>query len=250
MSDARETFEVEVDGGAVRATYAPPADGGKRHGAVLVCRGLGPFDDDATADLLDAIGVALRDAGVATAEFESRSATMIMEDFDAYTAQDSVDEAVAMFRWLADRDDVDAASIGVLGFGLGGVTAAGLARRVEPLDRLALLAAAGGPAPAPDSNGEPDSVPEAFRASLEQMHPAEDVTFYPRPVLLIHGAADRAAPPAASHAYCRALEAADRPVEHLLVARADHHFEAADARDACIGRLARFFADMPADAPR
>ena len=84
------TFELSVNGGTVRGELNGPSQDGENSSpwpVVMLCRGLQPHEDE-SADLFEHTASSLRDAGLATLEFEPRAARMIMEDFDAFTATD------------------------------------------------------------------------------------------------------------------------------------------------------------------
>lgn len=245
-----DPFELEVDGGIVSGTLATPdAPGASVHPAVLICRGLHTFDNE-TAALFRDLGATLVDAGVAVVEFEPRSAKMILEDFHAYTAPQNIDDAAAVLDWLRVCDRVDPLAIGVLGYDLGAVTAACLGRRSEQIAAIALLAPAGPGAASTADDAEPlygpDEMPAGYAASLQTLDPFQDAAFHDRPTLIVSAAADREMPAETALAYRSALELANRPVEHVQVALADHLFSTEDARAACLDRIERFFVGIAA----
>lgn len=257
---ATETFKLEVgaSGGAVMGTLATPepAQAGFLVGAVIVCQGISRASESA-AEFLDELPATLNAVGLAAARFEHRCADLILEDFDAHTAEHDLDDALAVYRWLTERPDIDATRIGVIGYSLGALAATALARRLEPVNRLCLVA----PATARHvrsafngSNEEPvgdhgHRLPAAYLPSLEDVDSAQETIFHNRSTLIVHGAADRFIPPTVSFEYQRALEMAGRPVEHVLIARADHSFSQPAARRASLQRIAHFLAGMEVVAP-
>jgi dienelactone hydrolase len=238
----QESFTLEVGNSHVQGMLTPPTDQeAQRFATVLICRGLHTFDDE-TAALLNDIAAALHAAGIATVDYEARSAKMILEDFHAYTADDNLLDAITVFGWLQARAEVDSSAVGVLGYDVGGITAACLSGRADHINRLALLAP-GGPA----KNGHratPADIPEGYLESIAQMNPLEALLRYDRPTMVMHGAADRDIDPDTSVQYQRALESAGRHVAHLQVALADHTFSWSESRLACVDQLERFFAGM------
>lgn len=238
----KETFHLDVGDGAVEGVLRMPESAShRRFPTVLICRGLHTFEDD-TAELLTDAAETFRDSGLATADFEARSVRMILDDFHAYTASDNLEDTLAVFDWLTRHDAVDRNAIGVLGYNLGGITAACLAGRTDRIRCLALLSP-GGADRAEDSEGRVD-LPEGYLESVQKLTPMEGLLQHERPTLIVHGAADRDVDPVASFAYRTSLERAGRPVEHLQVALADHTFSWSEARLACVEQLDRFFSGM------
>ena len=237
----QESFTVEVGGGHIEGTLAlPEGADARRFPTVLICRGLHTFDDE-TAELLHEAAEAFRESGLATVDYEARSAKMILDDFHAYTASDNLDDAIAVLDWMLGRSSVDAGAIGLLGYNIGGITAACLAGRTDRITRLALLSPGG--AERSDDDAAP-AVPEGYLDSLTDLKPLESLMRQECPTMVMHGAADRDIDPDASFEYRRAFETAGRPIDHLQVALADHTFSWSEARLACIEQLCRFFAEM------
>ncbi len=253
-----ETFKLEVGSGAVMGTISLPeaAAAGFRVGAVIVCHGVSA-PGESSAEFLDELPASLTDVGLACVRFEHRCADLILEDFDAHSAAHDLDDALAVQRWLRERNDIDASRIGVIGYSLGAMAATAIGKRLESVNRLCLIA----PATArhvraafgselTDSPGEREyRLPAAYLPSLEDVDSAAEAVFHDRSTLILHGAADRFIEPAVSVEYQRALEMAGRRVESLLIARADHGFSQPDGRRACLDRVAKFFAAMELAEP-
>jgi dienelactone hydrolase len=250
---ATESFKLEVGSGEVAGTLQLPraASAKSPAGSVIICQGIAPAGDEAAA-LLDELAAAVVASELAAVRFEHRCADLILEDFDAHTAGHDLDDSLAVYRWLAEREDIDVARIGVLGYSYGAIAATAIARRLEAINRLCLIAPATARHVRAASNGTNEQVtddhthrlPAAYGPSLAETDSGAEAAFHNRPTLIVHGAADRFIGPEAAFEYQRALEFADRPVEHVLIARADHDFAQPGVRQACLQRVARFFAAM------
>lgn len=171
------------------------------------------------------------------------------------SAEDAVDVLSAAFRQIALQSEVDVSRVGVLGHASGALLAACLAGRTDQVARLCLIAP-----PTTESlrsyltrqrkqaNGDEPAgaqAPSALLESITALDPLEQIAIHDRPTLILHGAADQVTPPEAPQAYVEALEAARRPVEHFLIALADHVFTVRESRQACVDRVLGFFSTMP-----
>src|SRR5262245_12449300 len=207
-----EEFAIEIAGAASRGSSQRPAksddergsaaavgeSGGPAVPAILICRGVHVQGED-DAGLCDDLTAALLKRGVAVARFEPRCADLILEDFDAHCAGHDLSDALAVHQWLAARPSIDRQHIGVLGFALGAIPAAALARQTKDIECLCLLA----PTTAEHlvtklvrGNGSPASLdpaklPKAYLPSLADTDSARDAGTHDRPILIVHGAADR-----------------------------------------------------------
>jgi pimeloyl-ACP methyl ester carboxylesterase len=237
-----ESFDIEVGGGVVAGVLHEPDDGARP--AVLLVNG--PPGTLAHEGLTaDTLAEAL--PGIAVARYEPRR-----DDNGALRdPATAVDDAAAVLHWLLVHEHVDARCVGLLGEGLGAVVAACLAGRTDRINRVCLLAPV-----TPDEalaritrNGAPplvdtDIADDAYRAALGGMDGATALATHAPPTLVLHGAADRVAPPSSATPYLAALASAGRAAEHELVARADHGFTGDDARSVCLDRIERFFSLM------
>jgi dienelactone hydrolase len=250
MSERQElTFNGAIAGTSLRGTLDRPSDHAQgRRAAVVLHRGI--VTSDADNDFLEALGVALADAGVLALRFEPRTAGLILDDFHAFSLTDDRDDLLNAMQTMAARDDVDAGRIGLIGWSLGAISACAAVASHPSLERLSLINPAtpsfvvtrlqrsnGSPAPL-----QPEQVPRAFAQQLEGADSARDAAMRAQPTLIVHAAADRMIPPAISLEYLNALEKANRPVERVLIARADHAFSVPAVRQGCIDRVVRFFA--------
>ena len=245
---AQEPFALDLNGTAVRGTlHLPPRDPDdpSTPGVVLLCLGP-PSRSDEIPALVDDLRTALLEADVAVAEVDADGSERLAS---------TVDRAAAALHALSVRADLDVHRIGVLGYSLGTITAACLAGRSDQIARLALLAPVSTELLA-DRLADDDAAAVAadlgaaevdgdFFAGLEQLEPARDLTRYDRPTLIMHGAADRALPVAASEHYRDALRASGRQAEHLLVGLGNHALGDGAVRRASAVAVARFFAATP-----
>jgi hypothetical protein len=145
--------------------------------------------------------------------------------------------------------------VNLLGFGLGAVAASVVAGRNASLRRLVLVAPAHAPYVASrmlKANGapaalRPEQVPQAWLAGATEADAdaLSAVAIGEHSTLIVHGAADRFIAPETSVPYLAMLEAANRSIERVLVARADHLFTSPGARQACIDRVVRFMKQPP-----
>lgn len=251
----RQPFAVEIAGSAVSgALHWPPEHPEDDQAAVvLLCHGL-PTADERTDALFARITGSLTEAGLAVAEYSARRANLPDGPNHQRLAVEMIDDASAVFRWLVLRDELDLTRVGVLGFSLGAIVAAGLAQRTDQIARLCLLApvTAEGVLSGADRTGEDeyirslgaDDAVEGFLTDLDTLDSAQSAAAHDRPTLILHGAADRSAPPELSFAYAGAIELAGRDVQHTLVAHADHFFAADPSRTACVAQMSAFFAAM------
>ena len=250
---AAQTFEIELGSGAIAGTWHTP-DGMSADaptGAIILCQGVHVAGEEA-GEFLEAITQSLVNVGLCVARFEHRCSELILEDFDAHSALHDLEDALAIHRWIEQRPDIDSVRIGVLGYSMGAIAATGLSRRLESINRVCLVApvtaqylrerfgeSAGG---TPNENSP--RLPASYLPSLDEIDSSREIAFHDRPTLVIHGAADRYISPTVSLEYVHALELNGRPVEHVLVARADHTFRLPSARAACLDLISRFLSRM------
>lgn len=126
--------EVTFPGGAddvmLAGTLTIP-DGPGPHPAIVLVTGSGPQDrDEAIAGTamkpFALLADALTPAGVAVLRYDDRGVGSSTGDFNAAVTSDFTADAAAAIAYLATRDDIDAAQIGVMGHSEGGLVAAQL----------------------------------------------------------------------------------------------------------------------------
>lgn len=253
MSERQElTFRGAMDGTSLHGTLDRPTGAEGRRPTAVIHRGI--VTSDADNDFLEALASSLVDAGMTVLRFEPRTAGLILDDFHAFTLANDRDDVRAAIQELASRDDVDGRRVGLIGWALGAMAACSTARNHAALERLCLINPAtpsfvlsrlqrsnGSPTPL-----DPEHVPRAFAHDLESADSASDASVHEHATLIVHAAADRMVPPAVSLEYLRVLERANRAVERVAIARADHAFAEAATRQACIERVVRFFSQPAA----
>ena len=256
-----QPFAVEIAGSAISASLHWPSEQDRIApvGAVLLVHGA-PKPSDKTSALFQRITDALTEAGVVVATYAARSFNADDRSARQRLAVEMIDDASAVFRWLALRDELDLDRLGVLGFSLGTIVASGLAQRTDRIARLCLLAPV--TAEAVLVGAERSSAQEIMKSlgaeepmdgfldELETLDPVAGAVMRDRPTLIVHGAADRAALPELSFAFSGAIELASHDVQHTLVARADHFFTDKSLGEAGITQITRFFAVMNTSSDR
>ncbi len=252
-----EPFEIKIGGGAVHGTlYLPPEEAKEPPWpAVLICPGI-HGQRHVAADLFGDLAAGLCDAGLAGGVYEPRPIPAGPEVPDDHGVRRHVDDASAVFRWLALRPDLDLHRLGVVGFSLGAVVVSSLARRTDQIAGVCLVAPIRGDnavARIAKSNEWAagtglDEVDADLLESLAEVEPSGDLAFYDRPTLIVNGAGDQLVTPEVSRTYLEGIERAGHQFERVVVARADHSFSAPAARSACVDQIVRFFARMPEPA--
>lgn len=252
-----ESFEIKVGGGAVEGTlHLPPGEAhGKPWPAVLICRGI-HGQREVAADLFGDLLAGLCDAGMAGAVYEPRPGGTGPEMPDDHGVRRHIDDASAVFRWLALRPDLDLHRLGVVGFSLGAVVVSSLARRTDQIAGVCLVAPIRGDnavARIAKSNEWAvgtglDEVDADLLESLAEVEPSGDLAFYDRPTLIVNGAVDQLVTTEISRRYLDGIERAGHQLERVVVALADHSFSAPAARTACVDQIVGFFARMPEPA--
>jgi dipeptidyl aminopeptidase/acylaminoacyl peptidase len=244
-----EEFTLDVEGVQVRGVLHLPADAAPtdRMPAVLICRGVHVNHDDAEG-LFDALTTALTEVGWIVATFEHRCADLILEDFHAHSFLHDIQDVQAVLSWLTNHPRVLSDCCVMIGYSLGAIAAAALCDRSASLAGLVMIS----PTTADHlvhhltrSNGspariDPQQLPAAYLPSLANVNSTGDLARCDRPVLIVHGAADRFIVPEVSLEFLHALESQQRTVDHVLIGRADHTYSGADARQACVEGVARF----------
>lgn len=253
-----ESFEVEVGPRKVHGIVWQPEEGAFEPPwpAVMLCRGI-PGQRDYARDLFGELTTALGDAGFVVSQFESRPMTDDPAAIVDYDAAQHVDEASAVFRMLALRPDLDLHRIGVIGYALGAMIAACLARRSDQIARLCLVAPTTGDELTARVNKsgdaaaglDVDQMPHQVLDTLAELRPTDDIAAYDRPTLIVHGAIDQVIPPDDSLPYADAIEQAGHEVQRVLVALGDHEFTSPPARLACLDQIIGFFSALAVATP-
>jgi len=124
----------------------PKQEGRLRHPVVLLIGGAGPVDRDETVADIPIFGQlagALADRGFMVLRYDKRGVGQSGGRLETITLQDYADDAIAIVKWLARRDDVDPRRIAALGYGEGGAAALLAAGREKKIASLVLVATSG-----------------------------------------------------------------------------------------------------------
>ncbi|MFE0763303.1 alpha/beta hydrolase [Streptomyces smyrnaeus] len=146
MPDIDMTVTAD-DGTPLAGTLTLPADPGP-HPAVLLLHGSGPLDRDGNTpklrmNLARPVADALAARGIATLRHDRRGTGATPGDWRAAGFTDNRRDAAAAVRALADRDDIRADAIGVVGHSEGSLHAMALAARTAGTDVRAVVLLAG-----------------------------------------------------------------------------------------------------------
>ena len=112
----------------------------------MLVGGAGPVDRDETVADIPIFGQlagALAERGFMVLRYDKRGVGQSGGRLETVTLQDYADDAVALVKWLAKRDDVDPRRIAVVGYGEGGAAALLAAGREKKIASLVLVAANG-----------------------------------------------------------------------------------------------------------
>jgi len=244
----RENMVVKSDAAGTMASLQvtlvrPETSDGGQLPAVVLNRGLAGSDAD--IDLMDALAVAMAEAGVIAANLEPRTANLILDDLNAYSLAQEVGDVLAVVRAIEALTDVSRGRVGLVGWSIGAVAALDAAAQSSNIARLCLLnpataslLALRSEKPVNGNGGAPlEPLPTAFREPVLARTERELQPPLQQPLLIVHAAADRTFPADSSE---ELLACGAAGAERVLVARADHSFSDPDCRAACFERLATF----------
>lgn len=219
--------------------HLPPGSG--PHPAVLIMHG---FTGDKVSNhfLLVKTARALAQRGFVAMRFDFRGSGESEGRFQDVTIPGEIEDALYVFRWLAEQSYVDEQRMAVLGLSLGGCVAAHVAAADPRVQALVLWAAVADPlglfqelsqsTPLPPPLGwQPDGtldiggwlVGQPFLLSLPEVKPLAALSSYHGPALIVHGTKDPTVPP--QHAEMFAQTLGDRATL-VWVEGADHTFNA------------------------
>jgi hypothetical protein len=167
-----EAVNIPAAGFNLGATLTRPASAtsGARLPAVILLSGAGADDRDgvlAGVPVLGQIAGALADAGFLVVRYDKRGYGQSGGRAESATLADHAEDAIAAFRWLGNRTDIDRDRIAIIGHNEGAWTALLAATRERRIAGVATLAA-------PSTSGT-ERILEQQRHALEQMNlpPAE-----------------------------------------------------------------------------
>lgn len=143
-----EQVRIPGNGFSLAGTISKPADSNGKLLPGVVLLGGGPADRDlevAGVPILGEIAGALADAGFLTLRFDKRGVGQSGGRIESATLADLAEDARAGIKLLAQRMDVDAKRLAVVGHGEGGAVALLAAARDKRISAVGLLAASGIP---------------------------------------------------------------------------------------------------------
>src|SRR5688572_3462659 len=167
-----QAVNIPAAGFNLRATITRPKSGAARLPAVILLGGAAVSDRDgaiAGVPILGQLAGALADAGFVTVRFDKRGYGQSGGRSESATMNDYADDALAVFRWLANRRDIDRDRIAIIGHNEGAWMALLAAARERDIAAVITLAA-------PATTGR-ERVVEQQRHVLERMQltPADRV---------------------------------------------------------------------------
>jgi len=149
MSQASLAQEVTIEGHGgfkIAGVLEMPADHVGPVGCVLLMPGSGPTDRDGnqppavTTDILKDLSAEIRKAGFATMRFDKRPVARYrpqwpktMEEIDKFFSfENHIADAVAVYRWMEKRPELNAKKLAVLGHSEGGMITLEMTQTVTP----------------------------------------------------------------------------------------------------------------------
>jgi len=237
MSDG-EHFDIVLSGRKLRGTtYWPARESGKLLPATLIC--ISPDGLASEAGLTESLATALTEAGIAAVVYHAGPSRPTVGG-DPTLWSHAVDDAAAVFRWVALHDKVDLGRLSLIGYGRGAVVASCLSRRSDQIAGVCLIA------PCATYAAPPNGDDEAARNGAADLHPIEDAAHFDRPTFVLIAGGDDIIPFTHSQAYLNAMENVEHQVRHLIITRADHGFTDERLRQLCVGQAIAFLKSLPA----
>ena len=198
---------------------------------------------------------AFAEAGIAVLRFDFRGSGDSDGSFEDMTVSSEISDAVRAIEVLAQRPEVDANRIGIVGLSLGGCVAACATARSERVRATVLWAPVHDPKViAYHRNAMEQVFPweftgglllgEALVRELPTIDPVAELRNARGSVLILHGSADQTLPVEGSEAFVRAIESAGGQVEREIVDGADHTFASVTHERYAIDRTASWFRDV------
>ncbi len=246
----RETIICSAAGqpdiGALRATIVRPNQpDATRQPLVVIHRGL--VSSEANIDFLDHLADSIARNGIIAVLFEPRASELILDDFHAFSLEQSIADLSQLVAHCRGLTGVDGSRIGITAWAFGATTAIEAACRAASISRVCLINPATpafivNRAAKPTANA--DDLPQAVVQRLTEMVEEKERPTLTVPTLIVHAAADRVVPATVSESYIPQTGVVHPLIERLLIARADHSFTEAGARAACVERVCAYFNAM------
>lgn len=249
-------IEVEQRDRRIRGmAYLP--DGAGRRPAVLMMHG---FTGQRTESgfLFVSLARRLAERGVAAVTFDFLNSGESDGSFDQMLVTEELADAMRMTQWLAGQPFADRSRLGLLGFSLGGLLAGCVCGRTDVYRAVVMLA------PTTERNLSryaeqkadegartaegrvivgPHVLHADFFDDLATLDSVGDCVRHPRPTLLVQGDADKAVTPAVSARFVDAMRRAGVPIDHHLLADADHGFSHPTVRAELIDLVSDWLVD-------
>ena len=198
--------------------------------------------------------------GLASLRFDFAGSGESDGEFAEMTMSGEVGDAEAALDFLRRHAAVDSARVGVVGLSLGGGVAALLTgRRGEHIQAAGLLSAVAEPgrilsiirtgkfasqlAAQDYIDWDGLMVRRAFLQDLDDLHPAEALSGYGGPVLIIHGSEDATCPPSEAQTYHEARQKSPGRTRLEIIEGADHTYNNLAHTERVCQLLGEFFSE-------
>lgn len=243
------TLKVEVQKDVIKtgAAKVPVTlrrlEGGAATATVIICNPV-PLAGDAAHHLIESIVDALVEERVAIATYEPACEGLILEDFDKYSAQDSVDEFATVVKHVITKQESDSPLV-LLGYGAGAIIAATVAGEMTTsslclLNPLLPADVTSWRNQANADHAERSHIPAKFADTIGTIDPLNALGQFKVSMLVLNGASDRTARADSAEQYITAARSAGHRAAHLLIACGDHALTDSLARQAAIEKIVQF----------
>lgn len=229
----QQAFEIDHQGKMIRGMSYQPAKA-TRHPTVILLHG---FTGQRMENgfMFVKLSRALAQAGIAAITFDFINSGESDGSFDQMLVTQQLTDVLRVTEWAQRQPFVDRASLGLLGFSLGGMLASCASARMNSFKSLAMLA------PTTEQNicrhakreGQSDAcsiifgphcLHPKFFEDVITLNSVADVVKHPRPTLIVQGTEDTAVPPAVSQQFVDAMKKAEMECEVKMIEGADHPF--------------------------
>ncbi len=257
MIISTETLRITAGDAAIAATIRYPAEETELSPLrfVMICDPL-PLAGDSSENLTEAIRDGLLDAGVAVATYESQGREAILDDFDAYSAAQSLSEAVAVWNAAsctgALGESIDTRSC-IIGIGIGALITQAALHKIKTTHGVCLVNPVGADSVSSaqlrikvEDAGRRD-LPTAFRNTAAKL---DTKTIRPSTgdtMLCLAGAKDAIVNPASGQTIASTARESGWSARSLLVVGGDHAFTDSAARQAAVQEIVEFCTTGPRD---
>ena len=232
--------EFESDGQTIRGMFHSPDGADRPVPGVLLCHGFTGTKCEPHWIFVKT-SRRLAEAGIASLRFDFRGSGESDGEFADMTVLTEVSDAGSALSYLAARDEVNGARLGILGLSMGGfVTASLLANDSRPSSAVLWSAVCdfAGLLPAIMAQSRPTVATDAghldmngylinpgFMAAIAACDPVGGVKAFAGPLLIVHGDADETVPLDHARMYHEAAEARGAPTTLRVVKDGTHTFD-------------------------